>query len=247
MTMNDTEKPKRNSGILAMEERLNYLVQNDIYNEEIYNILKSMAYIFIHQNKYTTGYSGIEDVCHDVASDVWMSVINGRKIKAWMFYIGKMIKISYIQNQKNIEHQEVDIVNDPELKEAMKYMCAGSSISYIKDFDDMERSLVLESISGMIRDTMSHIKFRKGTKEWNQIYCNVCINLFRELNRLEYTWFRIDECLKSYVYIIIEQFKKEFRNSGFTESISDNVDEDLEFQLIADENVMKSIKESNHG
>ena len=42
----------------------------------------------------------------------------------------------------------------------------------------------------------------------------------------------------------MEQFKREFRDSGFTESINDNVDDDLEFQLIANENVMKSIKEA---
>ena len=106
-------KKKRNSNILEMEKRLDELVSNDIYNEEIYTILKDLAYIYIHQNKYTTGYNGIEDVCHDVASDIWMSVIGGRKIKAWMFYIGKMIKISYIQNQKNIEHEVIDVSDDP--------------------------------------------------------------------------------------------------------------------------------------
>lgn len=237
-------KRKRNQSIVEMEKRLDELVATDIYNEEIYTILKSMAYIYIHQNKYTTGYNGIEDVCHDVASDVWLSVIDGRKIKAWMFYIGKMIKISYIQNQKDIEHEVVDVSDDPVLKETMKYMNAGYSISCQKDFDDMERNLMLDGIPGMIHETMMHIKYRPNTPEWNQIYCNVCLNLYRELNYLEPIWFRIKSNLKPYVSIVMEQFKREFRDSGFTESINDNVDEDLEFQLIANENAMKSIKEA---
>lgn len=237
-------KKKRNSNILEMEKRLDELVSTDIYNEEIYKILKDLAYIYIHQNKYTTGYNGIEDVCHDVASDIWMSVIGGRKIKAWMFYIGKMIKISYIQNQKNIEHEVIDVSDDPNLKDTIKNMCASSSISCIKDFDDMERNLMIDSVPGMIRETLNHIKFRPHTPEWNQIHCNVCLNLLREIYGKKPVWYRIENYLKPYVETAIEQFKKDFRASGFTESISDNVDEDLEFQLIADENVMKGLKEA---
>lgn len=223
---------QRNKSILEMEKRLNELVENDIYNEEIYHILKKMAYIYINQNKLTSGYSGVEDVCHDVAADLWMSVINGRKVKAWMYYIRKMIKLSYIPNQKNIEYEIIDVSGDPELNDSIKRMCASWSISCLKDFDDMERNLMLDSIPTMIQETLNHIKYKRGSLEWTMIYTNVCINLLRELYGLDYVWFRINENLKLHVHIAIEQFKKDFRSSGFTDSITDGVDDEAKLSLI---------------
>lgn len=235
-------KQSRNVTILAMEERLNYLVENDIMNEEIYKILKNMAYIYIHQNKFSTGYNGIEDVCHDVASDIWITVINGRKIKSWMYYIGKMLKLSYIQQQRNIEHQIIDTENDPNFKRSIKLMCAGSSMSFTNEFDEMERNLVLENIGSMIKSAMKNTKFKEKTYEYQALYSNVCINLLRELDGEDIIYFRLRDDLKPYVSIIIEQFKKDFRNSGFLESISDNVDEDLEMMITSDEVLMKDIR-----
>jgi hypothetical protein len=232
----------RNKTIISMEERLNYLVENDIENEEIYKILKNMAYIYIHQNKYVTGYSGIEDVCHDCASDIWISVLQGRRIKSWMYYIGKMLKLSYITNQRNIEHQIIDTENDSNFKNNIKLMCAGSSMSFTNEFDEMERNLVLENIGDMIRHAMRNIKFKEGTYEYQTLYCNVCINLVKELDNDDITYFRLRDDLKPYVPIIIEQFKKDFRNSGFLESISDNVEDDLEMMITSDEVIMKDLK-----
>ena len=237
----DQGKP-RNATILGMEERLDYLVENDPENEEIYKILKNMAYIYIHQNKYITGYNGIEDVCHDVASDTWMSVLGGRKIKSWMFYIGKMIKLSYVGNQRKIEHEVINTDNDPNFNHNIKLMCAGSSISYTNEFDEMERNLVLENIGSMIKAAMKNTKFKEGSYEYQILHCNVCINLLKEIENQEYQYFRLRDDLKPYLHIILEQFKKDFRNSGFLESISDNVDEDLEMMITSDESLMKELK-----
>lgn len=236
-------KVERNKSIVEIEERLTWLVENDIQNEEIYHLLKKLASIYINQNKFTCGYNGIEDVCHDVAADTWMAVINGRRIKAWIYYIGKMIKLSYVSNQKKLEHEVIETGNDPILKENIKKMCASSSMSCTKDFDVMHRNLMLECMDSMIEDTMKHTKFKPGTKEYLSIHTNVCLNLLRELDREKPSYFRLDDSLKCYVDIIIKQFKKTFRNSGFTESIMDNVEADLEMQLIVDERYTKGEKE----
>lgn len=237
--MTGETKPTRNKSILEMEDRLNYLVKNDIQNEEIYVILKNMANIYINQNKFFCGYYGVEEVCHDVAADLWIRVINGATVNSWMYYIGKMIKLSYVTNQKNIEHEVIDVQNDPELSESIKRMCASSSLSNVKDFDDMERNLMLDNIPSMVRDVMNHTKFKPKTKEFVAVYSNVCFNLYNDLNNKDYKYFRIPDVLHPYVNIIIEQFKKEFRNSGFTDSISDNVENDLEMQLVTNEVFMK--------
>ncbi|MBO7212435.1 MAG: hypothetical protein J6V44_15750 [Methanobrevibacter sp.] len=238
----DDSKPKRNKGIVQIEKRITELVEMDIMNEEIYVLLKKLAHIYINQNKFVYGYSGVEDVCHDVASDVWLAVINGRVIKSWMYYIGKMIKMSYVANQRRIEHEVINTEYDPSYKYNIKVMCTGSSMSCIKDFDNMERNLVLDNVAGMILKTMSKTKFKPGTKEYLDLYTNVCINLVRELDNEDYIYFRIDNHIKPYVQIVIEQFKKDFRNSGFTESIADNVDDDLEMLITSDEALMKELK-----
>ena len=239
---NDKQKTSRNKSIVKMEERLTELVDTDIYNEEIYHLLKSLAHIYIGQNKFYSGYYGVEDVCHDVASDVWMSVIAGKRISSWIYYIGKMIKLSYVSRQKQIEHEVISTEDDPDLRDNVKRMCASSSISCMEDFDNMERNFVLDNIGGLILDTMYKTKFKPHTLEWSLLYCNVCINLVRELDGKEILYFRLPKHLQPYVSLTMEQFKKDFRNSGFTESISDNVKDDLEMSIIASDNYISDKK-----
>lgn len=221
----------RNKGIVNIEERLTELSETDPRSEEMYILLKKLAYIYVNQNKFVYGYNGVEDVCHDVAADVQMSVIAGKRIKAWMYYLGKMIKLSYVTAQRRIEHETIDVENNPELKETIKRMCAGSALSCREDFDLVQRNMFLDNAKYLIDETMDNTKFTKGTADYNAVYNNLCINLVRELDGEEPVYFRIEEHLKLYVDIAVNQFKKNFRNSGFMESLYDNVDDDLEMML----------------
>ena len=74
-------------------------------------------------------------------------------------------------------------------------------------------------------------------------HTNVCLNLLREIDGDKPTYFRLDQSLQPYVDIVMKQFKKAFRNSGFSESIMDNVEADLEMQLVVDERYTKGEKE----
>ena len=237
--MCDVSGSTRNKSILHMEQRLTYLTENDPQNEEIYHLLKKLAYIYINQNKYTYGYNGIEDVCHDVAADVWMAVLGGKKINAWIYYIGKMIKLSYVTKQKNLEHEIIYTDNDPILKENIKRMCASSSISCINEFDNMQRNLMLDGIINMIDDVMEHCKYKKGTKEYLQLKTNVCINLVKTIDNQKPIKFRISDSVDNYVDITMDAFKKYFKECGFAESIMDGIEDDLEMQLKVDENYVR--------
>lgn len=225
----------RNKSILEIEERLTYLTENDPRNEEIYVLLKKLAAIYINQNKFTYGYNGIEDVCHDVAADTWMAVLNGRKINAWIYYIGKMIKLTYVTKQKQIEHEVIETNGDPTLRENIKRMCASSSMSNTDEFDYMQRTLLLDCVGTMVDEVMENIKFKKGTVEYLQIHTNVLLNLVRSMDGEKPAYFRISDSLKPYINIVIKQFNKKFRNCGFNESIMDNVQADLEMSLAVDE------------
>ena len=240
-TESKIEKQTRNKNVKEIEDRLNELVATDIENEEIYVLLKRLAYIYINQNKYTFGYNGIEDVCHDVAADVWMSVLNGREIKAWIYYIGKMIKLSYVKRQRNIEHEIIETSDDPVLAENVKRMCASSAMSCTKDFDIMIRNTLMENIDSIIYETMTQSKFKANTKEWLAVYTNVCLNLINDIDGKPYSYIRIEEHLKPYVQLCINQFKKNFRNCGFCESLSDNVEDDIEMKLTATDDYRKGL------
>jgi hypothetical protein len=229
----------RNKSILEIEQRLTELTETDPRNEEIYKLLKQLAAIYVNQNKFTYGYNGIEDVCHDVAADTWMAVLAGRKINAWIYYIGKMIKLSYVTKQRKLEHEIIETDNDPILRENIKRMCASSSISCTEEFDSMQRNILLDCVGSMIEEAMNFTKFKKGTKEYLAIHTNVCINLVREIDQENLIYFRISDNLKPYVKIVMKQFKKIFRDAGFTESIMDNVDADLEMQLVVDESYIR--------
>ena len=224
----DIKNSSRSKGILGIEKKLTYLTENDPYNEEIYGLLKSLAYIYINQNKYVFGYDGIDDVCHDVAADVWMKVLGGKKIYAWIYYIGKMIKLTYVTRQKKLEHEIINVRDNPVLQESVKRMCASSAMSCIQEFDDMERRFTLENITPIIKDVMSHTKFVEGTKDYISVYTNVCLNLINDIDNKPRKYFRLEEHLVPYIGIIIEQFNKKMRNMGLTDSIMDGIDADLD-------------------
>lgn len=226
-------KRPRNKNIVNIEERLTWLAENDPRSDEMYTLLKKLAYIYINQNKFLYGYNGVEDVCHDVAADLQMKVIEGKaQVKVWMYYIGQMIKLSYVPNQKELEHEVIDVNGNPVLQDNIRLMSSGAYTSFINDFDTMERNLLLENVGYLISDTMKQIKFKPGSREYNAIYNNVCLNIVRELDGEKPIYFRIEEHIIPFVDVAIEQFKKNFRNSGFMETLYNSVSEDLEMQYI---------------
>lgn len=242
-----TEKKTRNNKVVKIEKRLNELVETDIQNPEIYELIKSLAAIYIMQNKYSYGYHSVDEVCHDVAADLWMSIINGRRIHAWIYYIGKMIKYTYVTKQRKIEHEIIEVGNDIGLDEGIKRMTAASFTSCINDFDTLNRNIMLENISGVVADTMNYVKFKKGSKEYSLLYLNLCINLVREIDGESQMFFRLPEYLKPFVKIAIQQYRKLFRNIGFTESIMDGIDPDVELKLIGDENALGTLVNGRGG
>ena len=146
-----------------IEEKITKLVETNINDPEIYSLLKQLAYICIYQNKYVYGYSDIEAVCHDVAADTYMRVLQGKtSVTRWMYYVEKSIQLSYINNQRKIEHEvintrEVENANDKNFKgtvdeDAVISMSAGSAFSINNDFDRIKKTIFLKNIDSLIRD-----------------------------------------------------------------------------------------------
>lgn len=226
--------PRRS--VPEIEQRLTELVETDIRSGEIYELLKQLAAIWVFQNKYVYGYSDIEAVCHDVAADTYMRVLEGRtQITKWMYYIGRSLKLSYITNQKRIEHEVVDTEGNPQLRDAVITMCAGSSKSINDTFNAVQKISFLENIDVLIRRAVSTTKFKPTSKEWWLIYTSVCISLKKD----KLIYFRIPEQLKPYVKFVYNKFIELFSKSEFMEQEFNTVDEDLPSLLFYDELVIK--------
>lgn len=229
-------KKNRNKSVLNIEARLTELANMENHTDatytEMYNLLNKLAHIYIHQNKFLYNYNGVDEVCHDVASDLMLKVLDKRvEVHAWMYYIGSMIKLSYIPAQKKLEHQVIEAQDNPVLVQTIREMSSGAYTSFINDFDLMQRSLLINSVGGIIYDTMQQNKFKRGTKEYNSIYLNVCLNLVRELDNENPTYVRIDQNIKPFVNSTIAQFKKNFRNAGFADTIYNSASTDAEWKL----------------
>ena len=228
--------PKRT--VPEIEARLTELVETDIYNGEIYELLKQLAFIWVFQNKYTYGYSDIESVCHDVAADTYVRVLEGRtEITKWMYYIGRSLKLSYVANQKKVEHEVFDTNGNPQLREAVITMCAGSAKSISNTFTAVQKVTFLENIDALIRKAVSTTKFKRYSKEWWQIYTSVCISL----NNNKIVYFRVDDKLKPYVQYVYDKFKDMFSKSEFMEPEYEAVEDDLPALMFYDEEVVKNV------
>jgi hypothetical protein len=229
--------------VKEIEEQLTYLAKNDLNNPEIYELLKQLAAIYIYQNKFVYGYSDVEAVCHDVAADTYMRLLSGRtEITQWIYYIGKSIKFSYIEQQRRIEHEVIETEYNPESdnrrlidRSAVISMCAGSSKSFNQDFNAVHKVTFLENIDSLIREAMSKIKYKKESKEYLTLYMNVCLTLFYD----KPTYFRINPELKPYVMYIVAIFRELFTNSDFIKDVYDEEDEDLPSLIFYDEQLVK--------
>lgn len=246
----DNNEPIKNSGskgsVKKIEEELNYLVEYDINNPKVYELLKQLASIFIYQNKYMYGYHDVQEVCHDVASDIYIKLLHGTRINAWIYYIGTCIRRSYVPNQRKVEHEVINTDGDPTLKQAVISMCTGSSKSIITNMDQIQRSMFLDNMDGLLRKTLSATKFKLKSPEWLSLYTNVSINLYKTLEnnkKFEFVYLRLEEYLKPYVQIIINQFYKEFLSSNFMESIMDSIFDDQEMSLVCDDSAVKEYYE----
>lgn len=228
--------PKTKKSVKEIEERLTYLAENDLNNPEIYELLKNLAIIYIFQNRYVYGYSDIDSVCHDVASDTYMRLLSGRtKITHWIYYIGRSIKLSYITQQRNIEHEVIDTNGDTELRKSVITMCSGSAKSFSNDFNHVYKISFLENIDTLIRQTLQESKFKQNSKEWWTLYTNLCLSLYYD----KVVYFRIPDYLKSYVPLLIHKFRELFMNSEFLDHTFDEDEEDLPSLLFYDEQVIK--------
>jgi len=235
----DNEGQLKNStskmSVKEIEARLDYLAEFDIKNPEIYELLKQLATIFIFQNKYVYGYSDIDAVCHDVAADTYIRLLSGRtKITHWIYYIGRSIKLSYVTQQRSIEHEVIDTEDDPNLQKAVIDMCAGSSKSINNDFNHVFKIAFLENIDALIRRTMNESKFKTESKEWWILYTDLSLSLYYD----KPVYFRTPDYLKLYVSLLICRFRELFVNSEFMEPVFDE-DEDLPTLLFYDEQVLK--------
>ena len=229
-----------------IEERLTELVEEDIHNPEIYELLKQLASICIFQNKYVYGYSDIESVCHDAAADTYMRVLNGRtKITKWMYYIERSIQLSYIPNQKKLEHEVINTRPQPGVKkqkptveeEAVINMSAGSAFSISNDFNKVKKLVFLKNIDSLLREVLSHTKFKVHSKEWLSIYTSVSLSLY--YNTLVY--FRLTPDLKPFVKLTITMFKKALLNSELFDDEFDDAENDLPSLVFYDEQLYKEV------
>lgn len=229
------DKSSKNT-VKDIEERLTYLSEYYIESPEIYELLKQLAKIYIFQNRYIYGYSDVEAVCHDVAADTWMRMRKGNThITHWIYYIGRSIKLSYVKNQRRIEHEVVDTTGNPGLRDCVISMCAGSSKSFSEDFNSINKLTFLQNIDMLIRQVLSHTKFKQNSKDWLTLYTNVCMSLYNG----KITYFRISEDLKPYVRLVLNQFRFEFVNSDFMQRGDTDCDEDLPTLLFYDEQLLK--------
>lgn len=227
---------KSKQSVKEMEVRLTHLVETNIHDPEIYELLKKLAAIYIFQNRYVYGYSDVDAVCHDVAADTYMRVVTGKThIEKWMYYIGKSIQLSYISNQRKVEHEVIETEGNPELQKAVIRMCAGSSKSISDDFNSVHKISFLENIDSLIRQTLNSSKFKSKSKDWWTLYTDLCLSLYYD----KPIYFRTPPKLKPYVELLIHQFRESFLTSEFAEYTYNEEGEDLPGLIFYDEQAVK--------
>jgi hypothetical protein len=186
----------------------------------------------------------VESVCHDAAADTYIRLLKGRtKIKKWMYYIERSLQLSYIPNQKKLEHEVINTRPQSNYKkqqqivdeEAVINMSAGSAFSINNEFNKVKKIVFLKNIDSLIRESMNKTKFKKQSKEWLSLYTSVVLSLYYN----NYVYFRLPKELKPYVKLVITMFKKALLNSEFFEDEFDSAENDLPSLVFYDEQLYK--------
>lgn len=125
----------------------------------------------------------------------------------------------------------IETENNPELRNEVISMCAGSHKSFSDDFNTLHKISFLENIDSLIRETLLHSKFKPESKEWLWLYTNISLSLYYD----KPVYFRLPNYLKPYVTFLIKQFKQRFIKSEFTQQLLDEHNDELPSLLFYNE------------
>lgn len=162
------------------------ICQVDKSSDKLYIYIKELAEAYMRTFRQVDTYRELDEISHEIASDLYQMIQDGYEIFAWRKYVRLMVK-RYRQNYWSVNRSQVIDVSDVTDKD--KFICEAYSASLnLSNMLSEEELLLLVSDAGKIFDEIvsDRIKYSRGTKKYLNVKTSVLLSFkFNELKLYE--------------------------------------------------------------
>lgn len=196
------------------EQKLKDLIEKDRNDEQIYTYLKALTVAGCAKAKFGLTPTDIDEVSHDVATDLFLRVRQGLTVEYWRAYINRLLYTNYVQKQRNSHFSEIfELKDNPELEDSLYRASASSGLSD----NDMARRRqnydYLLNIKRVIYRCVNGSRYPMGTPDGLALYTSVSLSFYYGKE----TYFKLRPEVKPFVHIVMRQVVNDIIASGFAE------------------------------
>lgn len=223
-----------------IEKDLKDLIEKDINDPNVFYLIKELAFRYMKRSKKMNNNEETDEVATLVAEELYMWILNGHSINAWICYISKCIP-RYIIMFRNLTNSEIiNVEGNPLLEEGIVTMStSGSNDMKNSKYNDVSDILCMEYIPVMVNKILEKsCRYNSYSSEYLNIYISIIFSLAND-NKF-YSMFLSDE-IKSYCRLMFnvvrEQLFKELKTLYNSDGESSFYSNYTVLQLIAMEGV----------
>lgn len=163
--------------LVDIEKEIKHLIETDPNNEDIFNRIYDLAYLYFKRTKYVNSDEESKGVALICAEDIYMKYLRGTPIYSYIGYINKA-KILYVKTYRKMTESEIfDTRDDYRLREAIEEIAYSSADAYKKymeiDFEDSLNSIPYY-VDKILKESC---RYRVDSSEYLNIKISICMTL----------------------------------------------------------------------
>lgn len=165
--------------LTEIESELKDLIEKDINNPEVFYKIKELAFRYMKRSRKMNTNEETDEVATLVAEELYMWILNGHSINAWICYISKCIP-RYIIMFRNLTNSEIiDIEGNPLLEEGIVTMStSGSNDMKNSKYNEVSDILCMEYIPSMVDKILEKsCRYSSYSSEYLNIYASIIFSL----------------------------------------------------------------------
>lgn len=181
-----------------LEKKLKEAIEEDINNPDVYNMIFELSKYFLKQNRVLSCTVDLEEVAHLMAEELYMKILRGGEIRAWLGYMNFAYKQAVGTWQKMFGREFIDASNDFDLENAIVSMSVAGGYE-LTPFQYLYDNSYIEGLIIQIDDLMEASRCVEGTVE----YMNTRLSLILSMSHGMFVSYHLDAAQMQYANALL--------------------------------------------
>jgi len=181
-----------------LEKKLKKLIEEDINDPDVYNMIFELSKYYLKQNKVLSQNIPLEEVAHLMAEDLYMKILRGGEIRAWLGYMNFAYKQAVGTWQKMFGREFIDARDDYDLENAIVSMSVAGGYD-VTPFQHLYDNSYIEGLTVQIDKLMEASRCVEGTAE----FMNVRLSLILSMSHGMFVSYHLDDAQRQYTSALL--------------------------------------------